>query len=126
MERAYYLELGVEVAVKGTALDDIYDPSVRKELLEAARTELAVGSRVEHPGVARIRGLLVEEGRDALLIEEFVEGPTLRARMGEEGRRTALENYAWPRVAAKLEAYYADLLAGEQLVWASAKSSLAS
>jgi len=46
--------------------------------------------------------------------------------MGDEGRRTALENYAWPRVAAKLEAYYADLLAGEQPVWASAKSSLAS
>jgi hypothetical protein len=29
-------------------------------------------------------------------------------------------------VAATLEAYYADLLAGEQPVWASAKSSLAS
>jgi glycosyltransferase involved in cell wall biosynthesis len=90
---------------------------------------------------SRISGfqLLMEDGRQGFLIHpgdsaeahaealaRLLDDPGLRARMGAEGRRTALENYAWPRVAAKLEAYYADLLAGEQPVWASAKSSLAS
>jgi phosphatidylinositol alpha-mannosyltransferase len=90
---------------------------------------------------SRISGfqLLMEEGRQGFLVHpgdsaelhaaalrRLLDDPDLRARMGAEGRRTALESYAWPRVAAKLEAYYADLLAGEQPVWASAKSSLAS
>jgi phosphatidyl-myo-inositol alpha-mannosyltransferase len=90
---------------------------------------------------SRISGfqLLMEDGRQGFLVHpgdsaelhaaalrKLLDDPDLRARMGDEGRRTALENYAWPRVAAKLEAYYADLLAGEQPVWASAKSSLAS
>jgi serine/threonine protein kinase len=37
--------------------------------------------RIEHPGVARIHGLLIDADGDALLIQEFVEGPTLRAEM---------------------------------------------
>jgi len=59
-------------------------------------------------------------------LARLLDDPKLRRRMGEEGRQTALDLYAWPRVAAKLEAYYTDLLAGEQPVWASAKSSLVS
>ena len=91
------------------------------------------------PGNAIRQWLLMEEGRQGFLVHpgdsaelhaaalrKLLDDPALRARMGDEGRRTALENYAWPRVAAKLEAYYADLLAGEQPVWASAKSSLGS
>ena len=89
---------------------------------------------------SRISGfqLLMEDGRQGFLVHpgdsaelhagalaRLLDDPDLRARMGAEGRRTALESYAWPRVAAKLEAYYADLLAGEPPVWASAKSSLA-
>jgi glycosyltransferase involved in cell wall biosynthesis len=90
---------------------------------------------------SRISGfqLLMEDGRQGFLVHpgdsaelhaaalrRLLDDPGLRARMGAEGRRTALETYSWPRVAATLEAYYADLLAGEQPVWASAKSSLAS
>ena len=90
---------------------------------------------------SRISGfqLLMEDGRQGFLVHpgdsaelhagalaRLLDDPELRTRMGAEGRRTALESYAWPRVAAKLEAYYTDLLAGEQPVWASAKSSLAS
>jgi tetratricopeptide (TPR) repeat protein len=79
--RAYDLELGVEVALKRSNLENIFDPAARQRLLDAARTEVSAGSRIEHPGVARIHGMLVDGDREALLIEEFVEGETLRAAL---------------------------------------------
>jgi tetratricopeptide (TPR) repeat protein len=81
--RAYDLELGTEVALKRSTLENIFDTAQRGRLLEAARTEVAAASRIEHPGVARIYGMLVEGDREALLIEEFVEGDTLRAALGK-------------------------------------------
>ena len=76
--RAYDLELGVEVAIKRSSLKDLYDPALRGRLLEAARTEVEAASRLNHPGIARVYGLLADSNGDSLLIEEFVEGPTLR------------------------------------------------
>jgi tRNA A-37 threonylcarbamoyl transferase component Bud32/tetratricopeptide (TPR) repeat protein len=81
VSRGYDLELGIEVALKRSPLKDIYDPVARDRLLTAARTEVAAAARIEHPGVARIHGLLIDTDGDALLIEELVEGPTLRAEM---------------------------------------------
>ncbi len=81
--RAYDLELGIEVALKRTSLKGIYDPAMRQRLVEAARTEIAAASRIGHPGVAKIHGLLIEGDHHALLIEEFVEGPTLRDAMAK-------------------------------------------
>jgi len=90
---------------------------------------------------SRISGfqLLMEDGRQGFLVSpadsaelharalgRLLDDPDLRRRMGAEGRRTALQTYAWPPVAETLEAYYADLLAGDPPVWASAKSSFAS
>jgi phosphatidylinositol alpha-mannosyltransferase len=103
-------------------------------LLEAMSCGRAVAA-------SRISGfqLLMEDGRQGYLVnparspERFADalGRLLdddagRERMAAEGRRTALEHYAWPRVAAKLESYYADLMAGRRPVWASARSSAAS
>jgi tRNA A-37 threonylcarbamoyl transferase component Bud32 len=79
--RAYDLELGIEVALKRTRLSDVYDTSKRQRLLNASRTEVAAASRIEHPAIARILGLLIESSGDAYLVQEFVEGPTLRAAM---------------------------------------------
>ncbi len=79
--RAYDLELGAEVALKKTVLENVYDPAKRNRLLQAARIELAAASRISHPGVAKIYGLLSEDNGDALLIEEFVEGISLRQAM---------------------------------------------
>ena len=88
--RAYDLELGVEVAIKRSSLKDIYDPALRGRLLEAARTEVEAASRLNHPGIARVYGLLADAEGDSLLIEEFVEGPTLRDAMkpGLDPQRT--------------------------------------
>ena len=103
-------------------------------LLEAMSCEVPVVA-------SRISGfqLVMEDGRQGLLVNpadsaerfaaalsDLLDDPARRARMGAEGRRTALELYAWPKVGAKLEAYYSDLLAGTQPTWANAKSSLAS
>jgi len=79
--RAYDLELGIEVAIKRAARGEHYDPALREQLLQAARTEVAAASRLDHPGIARVYGLLGVQGGDTLLIEEFVEGPTLRDAM---------------------------------------------
>ena len=77
-----------------------------------------------------VQGVLVHPADDAerfaAALGRLLDEPDERRCMGEAGRRTALEHYAWPRVAAKLETYYDDLLAGVRPVWASATSSSAS
>jgi tRNA A-37 threonylcarbamoyl transferase component Bud32 len=81
VSRAYDLELGIEVAIKRAARGDNYDPALRAQLLQAARTEAIAAGRLDHPGVARVFGVLPVQGGDTLVIEEFVEGPTLRQAM---------------------------------------------
>ena len=104
--RAYDLELGVEVALKRIKLGQLYDPAMRERLLDSARTEIAAASRIDHPGVARLHGLLVEPGGDALLVEELIEGPTLRAVLEQPLKRVqALDLLA--RIAMALAAVHA-------------------
>lgn len=81
VSRAYDLQLGIEVAIKRAARGENYDPAVRDQLLEAARTETTAAARIDHPGIARVYGLLAVQGGDTLVIEEFVEGQTLRQAM---------------------------------------------
>jgi phosphatidyl-myo-inositol alpha-mannosyltransferase len=103
-------------------------------LLEAMACGRAVAA-------SRISGfqLLMEDGRQGFLVHParspegfaqalgtLLDDDDLRDRMGAEGRRTAVDHYSWPRVAAQLETYYEDLLAGRRPSWASARSSLAS
>jgi phosphatidylinositol alpha-mannosyltransferase len=74
---------------------------------------------------SRISGfqLLMEHGRQGLLVrpaddaERFAHGllylldrPAERARMGREGRRTAVSQYSWTKVSGQLEHLFADLL----------------
>ena len=73
---------------------------------------------------SRISGfeLLVGHGREGLLvgplddpasfaagIERMLDAPAERKRMGAEGRHTAVNRYAWQRVAGELEAFYSEL-----------------
>jgi tetratricopeptide (TPR) repeat protein len=81
VDRAYDLELGVEVAIKQISLEGVYDVSERPRLLDSARTEVAAASRIQHPGIVRVYGMLLGANDDALIIEELVEGPTLRSIM---------------------------------------------
>jgi phosphatidylinositol alpha-mannosyltransferase len=78
---------------------------------------------------SRISGfqLVMEHGRHGLMIHpaddatRFAEAllymldrPAERARMGREGRRTAVTQYAWSKVAAQLEDYYLSLMRGRR------------
>jgi len=81
VSRAYDLQLGIEVAIKRATRGENYDPAIRDQLLEAARTETAAAARLDHPGIARVFGVLAAQGGDTLVVEEFVEGQTLRQAM---------------------------------------------
>jgi tRNA A-37 threonylcarbamoyl transferase component Bud32 len=104
--RAYDLELGIEVAIKRSSLKEIYDPALRGRLLEAARTEVEAASRLNHPGIARVYGLLVEPGGDSLLIQEFVEGTTLRDAVKARLDRARIYD-VFARIAFSLAAVHA-------------------
>jgi phosphatidylinositol alpha-mannosyltransferase len=73
---------------------------------------------------SRISGfqIVMEHGRHGLLVtpaddaDRFASGllymldrPAERARMGNEGRKTAVERYAWSHVAGQLESLYKEL-----------------
>jgi tetratricopeptide (TPR) repeat protein len=79
--RAYDLEQGLEIALKEVKLTELYEPATRERLLDSLRTEVAAGSRINNPGVARVYGMLVEPIGDALLVEELIDGKTLRTEM---------------------------------------------
>ncbi len=81
VSRAYDLELGTEIALKSLRLKAIYDAAVLEDRRRAAELEVAAASRIQHPGVGRVYGLLDEPDGDALLARELVEGPTLREAM---------------------------------------------
>ena len=81
VSRAYDLELGTEVALKNLRLKALYDSAVLAERRAGAQMEVAAASRIQHPGVGRVYGLLDEPDGDALLARELVEGPTLREAM---------------------------------------------
>src|SRR5262249_49565203 len=66
----------------------------------------SAASRISHPGIARIYGLLTESDGDALLVEEFVEGPTLRSVMAKEQEPARLLDLL-SRIAFSLAAVHA-------------------
>ena len=106
MSRAYDLELGIEVAIKRAARGENYNPALRDQLLEAARTEMTAAARLDHPGIARVFGVLAVQGGDTLVIEEFVEGQTLRQAM-ETGLDRTRSLTLLSRIAFALAAVHA-------------------
>jgi tetratricopeptide (TPR) repeat protein len=81
VSRAYDLELGIEVALKRIRLEGVYDTGTRARRADEVAAETAAAERIEHPGVARIHGLLTDTNGDLLLVQELVDGPTMRAAM---------------------------------------------
>jgi len=81
VESAYDYETGRKVALKRLRLQSIYDPSMQADRLHAAEMEVAAASRVKHPGVGQVFGLMREADGEALLVREFIEGQTLREAM---------------------------------------------
>ncbi len=79
--RAYDPLRGQVVALKRFALERVYSADKRAAVLASARTELAAASRLRHPGIARVFAFGVDGADSAYVVQEFVDGPVLRARM---------------------------------------------
>jgi tetratricopeptide (TPR) repeat protein len=79
--RAYDPQRAQVVALKRFALGRLYRPDKREHVLASARTELATASRLRHPGVARVFALGTDDADGAYVVQEFIDGPTLRSRM---------------------------------------------
>jgi len=84
--RAYDLDHAREVAIKRLSFTGLYDVDTAATIIASVERELDAAMRVEHPGVARVHGLNRSGGGDFYLVQEFIDGPTLRARMTAEPR----------------------------------------
>lgn len=71
--------LGRRVALKRVAPKLRNDPNYRRRLLKEARQ----ASSLNHPNIAQIHDI-VEEGEEAFLVMEYVEGESLRRRMARD------------------------------------------
>ncbi|MCY2961921.1 MAG: protein kinase [Planctomycetota bacterium] len=79
--RAYDPQRAQVVALKRFALERLYQADKRERVLASARAELAAASRLRHPGIARVYAFGTDGAEGAYVVQEFVDGPTLRARM---------------------------------------------
>lgn len=91
VHRAYDLELGGEVAIKNLDLTEERDPAARESAIESVRTEVGAAARIDHPGVARVRGLIVEPGGKAMLVEDLINGPSLRSILQDPTKADVLK-----------------------------------
>jgi len=82
--RAYDPERSREVAFKRIFLHRIYDPEQRAFLATSARLELEAAARVRHPGVVRVFALGTEDGGGMYVVQELVEGRSLRQVMDRD------------------------------------------
>jgi tetratricopeptide (TPR) repeat protein len=75
--RAIDLRDGQEVAVKEMNLA-IYDEERRKRIVELVRNEYAVAVTLsEHPGIAKVRGLLSDPDGTLYIVQDLIKGTTL-------------------------------------------------
>jgi tRNA A-37 threonylcarbamoyl transferase component Bud32 len=75
--RAIDLRDGQEVAVKEVNLA-VYDEARRKQILELVRNEYAVAVTLsEHPGIAKVRGLLSDPDGKLYIVQDLIKGTTL-------------------------------------------------
>jgi hypothetical protein len=56
----------------------VYNEERRKHIINTIRTEYGVALSFVHPGVARVRDLLIEPRGTIYIVQEFIDGPTLR------------------------------------------------
>lgn len=105
--RAFDPQRGCIVALKRFHLERLYSPARRESVLASARTELAAASFLRHPGLARVFALGTDGAGATYVVQEYVEGTTLRARM-KAGRAERLERVLTiaGQVARALEALH--------------------
>jgi serine/threonine protein kinase len=81
--RATDLADGSEVAIKRFDIGDEFDAQRRKHLIASLRAEYTAASNIQHPGVARLRDLLVDAGGSIYLVQDFIDGTTLSSVLSD-------------------------------------------
>jgi len=107
VDRAYDPVRSEVVAIKRLRLKELYDVGDRENLMLSIRLELEAASRIRHPGVARIHALGRDSFDEPYLVQEYIEGPTLRRWMethSPAGVDDLVPYLAW--IAAALEALH--------------------
>jgi serine/threonine-protein kinase len=79
--RVYDPQRASDFALKRLRLAGIYDNAMRKTLLDSAYLELEAGSRVRHPGVARVWAIGTETSGDFYVVQDFIPGKSLREHL---------------------------------------------
>jgi len=82
--RAYDPRRAREVALKLVHLERVYDLGARRRMIDSLRVELEAASRVRHPGVARVFAIGREEDGGLYVVQEYVQGHSLRTHMNEK------------------------------------------
>jgi serine/threonine-protein kinase len=77
VDRALDLTDGEQVALKRVDLT-AHGEDERKRAIDSIRAEYACALQLTHPGVARVRDLLIEPKGTIYIVQEFIDGPTLR------------------------------------------------
>jgi tetratricopeptide (TPR) repeat protein len=105
VDRALDLADGEQVALKRVDLT-AYSAEQRKRAIDSIKAEYACALSLIHPGVARVRDLLIEPKGAIYIVQEFIDGPTLRKALAGGATREQLLGYL-AGVAASLAALHA-------------------
>lgn len=92
VDRALDLTDGEQVALKRVDLT-AYSEAERKRAIDSIRAEYACALSLIHPGVARVRDLLIEPKGAVYIVQEFIDGPTLRKAIAGGATREQLLGY---------------------------------
>jgi tetratricopeptide (TPR) repeat protein len=82
--RAFDAERARIVAFKRLHLERLYDVPLRTRLQSTARLELEAASRIRHPGVVRVHAVGTDADGGTYIVQDFIEGPSLRNFMHDE------------------------------------------
>lgn len=97
--RGYDLDNAREVAIKRLSFTGLYDVDAAATIIASVERELEAAKRVEHAGVARVHGLHRSGGGEFHLVQEFIDGPSLRDRMEADPRP---DPHAVARIAVRI------------------------
>jgi tetratricopeptide (TPR) repeat protein len=92
VDRALDLDDGAQVALKRVDLTT-YSAEQRRRAIDSVRAEYACALSLTHPGVARVRDLLVDPKGAIYIVQEFIDGPTLRKALAGGAKREELLGY---------------------------------
>lgn len=89
--RAFDSEKAQIVALKRLRLEELYDVHLRERLQATAKLELEAASRIRHPGVARVHAVGTDSEGGTYIVQEFVDGVSLRETMRSDPDRPLVE-----------------------------------